>query len=158
MDQPSNQDLFHAALNMPPEERAAYLDEVCQGDPTQKEEIATLLDSHDEAHAFLSKEPAPLPTVSFHPPKYIQQYELIEQIGEGAMGVVFKAKDTSLGRIVAVKFLKPEIYPTHQSVDRLQREAKALAAVNSPHIATVHDLIESDGVCAIVLEYVEGEN
>ena len=158
MDQPSNQDLFHAALNMPPEERAAYLDDVCQANPTQKEEIQSLLDSHDEAHTFLGKEPAPLPTVSFHPPKCIQQYELIEQIGEGAMGVVFKAKDTTLGRIVAIKFLKPEIYPTHQSVDRLQREAKALAAVNSPHIATVHDLIESDGVCAIVLEYVEGES
>ena len=158
MDQPSNQDLFHAALNMPPEERAAYLDDVCQANPTQKEEIQSLLASHDEAETFLSNEPAPMETVLFEPPKSIQQYELTEKIGEGAMGVVFKAEDSILGRTVAIKFLKPEIYPTHQSVDRLKREAKALAGVNSPCIATIHDLIESDGICAIVLEYVEGES
>ena len=158
IDQPSNQDLFHTALKMKPGDREAYLDKACEKKPAQKEEIQSLLASHDEAETFLSNEPAPMETVLFEPPKSIQQYELTEQIGEGAMGVVFKANDTTLGRTVAIKFLKPEIYPTHQSVDRLKREAKALAGVNSPCIATIHDLIESDGICAIVLEYVEGES
>ncbi len=158
IDQPSNQDLFHTALKMEPGDREAYLDKACEKNPAQKEEIQSLLASHDEAETFLSNEPAPMETVLFEPPKSIQQYELTEKIGEGAMGVIFKAEDSILGRTVAIKFLKPEIYPTLQSVDRLKREAKALAGVNSPCIATIHDLIESDGICAIVLEYVEGES
>ena len=92
MDQPSNQDLFHAALNMPPEERAAYLDDVCQANPTQKEEIQSLLASHDEAETFLSNEPAPMETVLFEPPKSIQQYELTEKIGEGRWGLFSKLR------------------------------------------------------------------
>lgn len=158
IDQPSNQDLFHTALKMKSGDREAYLDKACEKNPAQKEEIQSLLASHDEAETFLSNEPAPMETVLFEPPKSIQQYELTEKIGEGAMGVIFKAEDSILGRTVAIKFLKPEIYPTLQSVDRLKREAKALAGVNSPCIATIHDLIESDGICAIVLEYVEGES
>ncbi len=158
INQPSNQDLFHTALKMGPGDREAYLDKACEKNPALKEEIQSLLASHDEAETFLSNEPAPMETVLFEPPKSIQQYELTEKIGEGAMGVIFKAEDSILGRTVAIKFLKPEIYPTLQSVDRLKREAKALAGVNSPCIATIHDLIESDGICAIVLEYVEGEH
>ncbi|HCP38524.1 MAG TPA: hypothetical protein DIT98_11930, partial [Verrucomicrobiales bacterium] len=158
INQPSNEHLFHNALKMEPGDREAYLDKACEKNPAQKEEIQSLLASHDEAATFLSDEPTPLQKALFQAPKSIQQYRLTEKIGEGAMGVVFKAKDSILGRTVAIKFLKPEIYPTIHSVDRLKREAKALAVVNSPHIATIHDFIESEGTCAIVLEYVDGEH
>ena len=158
IDQPSNQDLFHAALKRPPEERKAFLDKACETDPAQKEEVQSLLDAYGRAETFLNEEPLPMATAVFTPPKFINQYIITEKVNEGAMGIVFKAEDTILRRTIAIKFLKPEIYQSHQSVDRLKREAKALAAVNSPQIATIHDLIESEGICAIVLEYIEGES
>ena len=74
------------------------------------------------------------------------------------MGIVYKASDEVLERSVAIKFISPGFYQDHENAVRLRREAKALATINSPHIATVHDLIETEEIQAVVLEYVEGEN
>ena len=73
IDQPSNQDLFHAALKRPPEERKAFLDKACETDPAQKEEVQSLLDAYGRAETFLNEEPLPMTVAAFTPPKLIDQ-------------------------------------------------------------------------------------
>src|SRR5438552_15340410 len=83
-------------------------------------------------------------------------YRLIEQLGEGGMGVVFLAEDTRLGRKVAIKFLPPDAIGSSERRQRFQQEARAAAALDHPGIATVYELEESAGELYIVFEYVRG--
>src|SRR5687767_9140179 len=85
-------------------------------------------------------------------------YEVAAQIGEGGMGQVFRATDTRLKRQVAIKILPPELAADRDRLARFQREAEVLASLNHPHIAGVYGLEESDGVSALVMELVEGED
>jgi len=85
------------------------------------------------------------------------QYRVLSILGQGGMGVVFKAHDSRLGRDVALKSLPSDLAGDPQRVARLTREASSLAALNHPHIATIHGLEEHDGVHCLVLELVEGE-
>ncbi len=83
-------------------------------------------------------------------------YHILERIGAGGMGEVYRARDTKLNRNVALKVL-PEVFARDaQRMARFQREAQVLASLNHPNIATIHGLEESNGVCALVLELVEG--
>jgi eukaryotic-like serine/threonine-protein kinase len=85
-------------------------------------------------------------------------YEVAAQIGEGGMGQVFRATDTRLKRQVAIKILPPAVAADHDRLARFQREAELLASLNHPHIAGIYGLEESDGVSALVMELVEGED
>ena len=88
----------------------------------------------------------------------ISHYQITEQLGQGGMGVVYKAQDTRLDRTVALKFLSPHSLPTDAEKARFYREAKAAAKLHHPHIATVFEIDETDdGQAFIVMEYVEGE-
>ena len=85
-------------------------------------------------------------------------YEILSALGAGGMGEVYRATDTRLKRQVAVKILPPSLAADPERLARFQREAEVLASLNHPHIAQIYGLEEADGVKALVMELVEGED
>jgi predicted Ser/Thr protein kinase len=157
-------DLFEAALDLGDAAAPAWLERAAADDPVVLDELRSLWDHHHQAGAFLSRpvaeavpslleDEAPLQVGTVLGP-----YEILGEIGRGGMGRVYLARDSRLGRKVALKALPPELVadPVHRA--RLKREARAAAALTHPGICTVYALEELDGAVYIAAEYVDGHS
>ncbi len=154
--------LYQAALEREPSEHAAFLAEACGTDEALRREVASLLAAHEQASNFIEQPPddvaagwqaaaIPLQERSF------AHYQMLSHLGKGGMGEVWLAKDTLLGRRVALKLLPAEFTADAERVRRFAQEARAASALNHPNIITIHEIGEIENTHYIATEYVEGE-
>src|SRR5688572_18476959 len=102
--------------------------------------------------------PAYTPSIALSPGTRLGSYAILSALGAGGMGEVYRAKDSKLKREVALKVLPAEVATDRERLARFQREAEVLASLNHPNIAHIHGLEEAEGVTALVMELVEGED
>ena len=156
--------LYHAALDRDASQRAAFLDGACGGDEALRQEIESLLAREQSAEGFLVTPAAEalakamaedaVPSLTG---RQLGTYKVLSLLGAGGMGEVYRARDTKLGRDVAIKILPRVFTGDPERLARFEREARVLASLNHPHIGAIYGLEDADGVRALVLELVEGE-
>lgn len=157
-------ELFDGALALPPEQRTAWLKEVCGEDATLRSEVEELLANHAKPQEFLYKPAMDIAAKllaqnqhSLAPGKQlVGRYNILSLLGAGGMGEVFLAEDTRLKRKVALKVLPANIAGDPDRLRRFEREAYAVSALNHPNILTVYEFGEEHGTHFLVMELVEG--
>ena len=148
------QDLYHEALARPAATREEFLRDACAGDAALLADVQSLLDQPVSDEQFLTATAHDIPHVESG--RRLGGYEIEKLIGRGGMGEVYRARDTKLGRDVAIKVL-PRVFTSDPNrLARFEREARLLASLNHPHIGAIYGTVESDGIRGLVLELVEG--
>lgn len=173
-------DLLNSALDRPPDERSAYLARACGDDAELHAILDELIAADDElgpqledgpdtnasgVHAALmgvlvdARPPSVLPDLKG---ARVEAYQVLDEIGRGGMGIVYKARDTRLERFVALKFLPPHLQADRQAHERFMQEARAVSAVDHPNVCTIYDIGETEGpedtrLTYIAMAYYEGE-
>jgi serine/threonine protein kinase/TolB-like protein len=158
-------DAFDRAVALPVEARVQFVAETCRGDDAFRHRVSTLVDAHERARDFL--EMACVATVEDWPAEDLTgaefgPYRLESRIGGGGMGEVYRARDSRLGRIVAIKVLLSHIAADEPARDRFEREARVVARLSHPHICTLHDVgtYSPSGQASVpylVMEFLDGE-
>ena len=150
--------LFVEALDLPPERRSAFLDDACRGAPELRRRIDELLLKTQSNGGPSNSAPTGLNGRDLPPGTKLGRYSILEPLGAGGMGAVYRARDEKLERVVAIKILAPGLLTGDDSRHRFHKEALALAKLSSTHIAAVYDVGEQDGIDYIVMECVPGES
>ena len=156
--------VFHAALERTPNERAAFLADVCKGDEDLRREVESLLTTHDQGWNLLEAAASDLAAEWMQgqqPRQPLSQvlghFRILSQLGKGGMGEVWLAEDLRLRRKVALKLLPSSFTKDADRLRRFEQEACAASALNHPNILTIHEIGETDGTPFMAAEFIEGE-
>ena len=163
-------ELFHAALEIAPDQRAAFLDQVADGDADLRRELESLLAAHEQRAAYTEKPPDDIAAgmylaqqdnggaaaASLPPNTRIDRYEIRSLLGKGGMGEVYLAEDTTLRRLVALKVLPVVATANEDRMRRFVQEATTAAGLSHPHIAQIFEVGEYEGTHFIAMELVDG--
>jgi serine/threonine protein kinase len=156
--------IYHSALELKADERCAFLDRACADDETLRQEVESLLAADENAASFIAepaiKDAAAILSLKDSPSlegKSLGHYRILSKLGAGGMGEVYSAKDSKLGREVALKTLPEELCCDPIMLQRFRTEARAAATLNHPCIATLYSVEDVDGCHFITMEFVGGK-